>query len=271
MLSSTVVRTNRLLFQLSIGVIFIGSADRIGYAQEPVADPQLFGTLNYVNPVVPGIAPPHYLGHYYEATVPATLDLAERGRLALNALTGMLNPQCDQELYFAVYHMAEPPAMVHGDSDLNTMGKYLEVIPLARSMCGSRQNLDAEAGLMRTFLKMKGQDGLIYLPVEGRPWTLPAEKQANSGMPGRNDGVDQVGLLGYGNARALASFLVYAQMDPDGPWHDAAQRLAEGFKRTTIVDNEIAYTFSSWTTPERAIVRPETPPAGILGGETEYR
>lgn len=239
-------------------------------AKEPkqpvVPDPTLPGVVNYINPNLPEIKPPKFPGKYYEATVPATLDLAERGRLALNALTSMLNPNCDQELYFAVYHMTDPPAMVHGDSDLNTMGKYLEAIPLVRTMSGSSQNIDIEAGLMKTFLRMQGSDGLIYLPVHGRPWTLLPETQANSGMPGYKDGVDQVGLLGYGNARTLAAFLVYAQKDPNGPWAQAARNLAAGFKRTTIVDGDVAYTFSSWSTPDRKIIKPSKPPEGILGG-----
>jgi hypothetical protein len=231
-----------------------------------VADPHLPGAVNYVNPDAADFRPPQYPGEYYEAKVPATLDLAERGRLAINALTGMLNPNCDDELYFAVYHMTEPPVMVHSDSDLNTMGKYLEAIPLVRSTCGSQQNLDIERGLMHAFLKMQGNDGLIYLPVKGRPWTLPPTRQVNSGMPGIHDGVDQVDLLGYGNVRALAAFLVYAQKDPDGPWRDAARKLVDGLKRTVIEDGDIAYTFSSWTTPDWPIQKPERPPTGILGG-----
>jgi hypothetical protein len=239
---------------------------RLANGGDVVADPHLPGEVNYVTQDAADFRPPQYPGEYYEAKVPATLDLAERGRLAINALTGMLNPNCDDELYTAVYHMTDPPVMVHSDSDLNTMGKYLEAIPLVRSTCGSQQNLDVERGLMRTFLKMQGDDGLIYLPVKGRPWTLPPTRQANSGMPGIHDGVDQVGLLGYGNVRALAAFLVYAQKDPDGPWRDAARKLVDGLKRTVVEDGDIAYTFSSWSTPGRAIQKPDKPPTGILGG-----
>jgi hypothetical protein len=112
--------------------------------------PKLPGVVNYVNPRAPGFRAPEYPGQQYAATVPATLDLAERVRSALSALAGMLNPDCDQEPYFAAYHMTDPPAMLHGDSDLNTMGKYLEAIPLVRTMSLSRQNLDVETGLRKT-------------------------------------------------------------------------------------------------------------------------
>ena len=44
-------------------------------------------TLSYINLDAPRVAAPEYPGEYYDARVPATLDLAERARLCVNALT----------------------------------------------------------------------------------------------------------------------------------------------------------------------------------------
>jgi len=252
------------VFSLLLSVYFTPGIASAG--NETVLDPSPPGKIEYVNPDVPKVKTPSYPGDRYEDLVPATLDLAERGRLSVNALTGMLNPNMDWEMYTGVYHYADPPVMVHSSGDLATMGKYVEAIPLVRTMCGSDQNLEAERGLSEVFLKMQGEDGLIYLPLPGRPWTLPVAMEPNSGLPGRNDGIDQVSLLGYGNTRSMIGFLVQGKKDPDGPWLEAARKMNDGFKRTIIEDGDIAYTFSTWTHPDRKVVKPDHPPRGIMGG-----
>ena len=54
-------------------------------------------TLTYINPKAPGAPPPAYPGDYYDTQVPATLDLAERARLCVNALTETTDPDYDDE------------------------------------------------------------------------------------------------------------------------------------------------------------------------------
>src|SRR5690348_5089873 len=90
-------------------------------AQGPfLPDPQALGKIEYVNPSAPAVEVPDYTGEYFEAVVPATLDLAERARLAAHAMTSMTNPNLDYEMYFPVAHMSQPPAMYVSQSDLDT-------------------------------------------------------------------------------------------------------------------------------------------------------
>ena len=60
----------------------------------------------------------------YQATVPDTLDLAERAELALNGLSGTLDPEGDHQMYFFVFCNTNPPWMEHGGSDSPCMPKY---------------------------------------------------------------------------------------------------------------------------------------------------
>ena len=145
--------------------VFRSEASGQGPGQEAVVpDPKPPGRIEYINPNPPKFKMPEYRGESYEALAPATLDLAERARLAINALTGMLNPNSDYQLYMLVKHMADPPVMVHrSSSDLNTVGKFLEVIPLARTMSGSKQGAEAERGLLLNTLRDQGPDGMLYL------------------------------------------------------------------------------------------------------------
>ena len=58
--------------------------------------------LNYISPDAPRVAAPDYPGEYHDELVPATLDLAERARLCVNALTETTDPYYDDELYWIV-------------------------------------------------------------------------------------------------------------------------------------------------------------------------
>src|SRR5689334_17928152 len=72
-------------------------------------DPTPYGPYKYINPNPPEFHAPEYPGQSYDALVPATLDLAERAKLALNALTEMVNPNMDYEYYTMVNHLEDPP------------------------------------------------------------------------------------------------------------------------------------------------------------------
>src|SRR5262245_17538524 len=56
--------------------------------QDVIPDPAPTGEINYINPNIPEVPRPRYSGERYEALVPATLDLAERGWWSTNAQTG---------------------------------------------------------------------------------------------------------------------------------------------------------------------------------------
>ena len=49
--------------------------------------------------LVPAADLPAYRGERYEATVPDTLDLADRAALALNGLGGTIDPDGDYQMY----------------------------------------------------------------------------------------------------------------------------------------------------------------------------
>ena len=234
-------------------------------AIDVVPDPTPRGEIRYINPNVPDFAPLEFPGDSYDALVPATLDPAERARLSVNFLTRTSNPNMDYEPYNMVELMVDPPVMWHHMGDFATQGKYLEVLPMARIMSGSRQNLDLEHAWLKVMLKTQGPDGLLYDPTSGRPWVLEGGGYMLPQGEAR-EGVEQVCTLGYGKARLLVGFCIRAQLDPDGPWRDAARRLAEGIKKTLIVDGDNAYMFDHWTVPGREVVKPEKPPLGIIAG-----
>lgn len=96
-------------------------------------------------------------GAHYDATVPDTLDLAERARLSVQGLTSFLNAQANYAPYGHAYFNANPPYMSDLPGGPPNWGKIAESLVLARLMCGSSENLDIEAATLR---------GMLSPPVE---------------------------------------------------------------------------------------------------------
>ena len=111
--------------------------------------------------------------------VPDTLDLADRGRLAINGILGSLNPDLDFECAFLTIFDVHPPYMLHWSSMVSgVMPKYVEALPLLRQMTGSTEHMDLQDGFLRAMLKNMEEDGLPYDRVRrGAPGT-PASATA---------------------------------------------------------------------------------------------
>jgi hypothetical protein len=228
----------------------------------PIPDPHGSAAIRFINPNPPPFKDPEYAGEYYDAVVPATLDLAERARMAVHGMTSMTNPNLYHEMYFTVIHMSQPPSMRHSQSDLDTQGKFVESTALMRVVSGSKENLHVDRTWMEVLLRMQGDDGLLYTPTTGREWAMYSHLDESSGSPGASDNpTKHFCLLSFGTARSLAAMCLFAQMDPGGPWKQAARRLAHAYEPLMIHkgDNE-CYLFSTWMYPGRPIVKPATNP-----------
>jgi len=85
-------------------------------------------------------------GKWHEATVPDTLDLADHARLAINCLTGNVDPD-NRYLVFQSFDFGEKPPAARQPSGLHS--KNCRALPLMRTMCGSEQNLDIECEIIK--------------------------------------------------------------------------------------------------------------------------
>ncbi len=98
-------------------------------------------------------------GEYYTATVPDTLDLAERARLSVRGLTEFLNPEADYAHYVHACFDANPPYMIWCGNGTANWGKIAESLIMTRLMSGSDENLDIQQQML---------DGLIHAIDPGR-------------------------------------------------------------------------------------------------------
>ena len=86
-------------------------------------------------------------GTYYQATVPDTLDLAERARLSVNVLTGNVDAE---DLYHVFqsfrFDPGHPAQAGRSAKTLNITVKNARALPWMRTMCGSDQRVDRDYG-----------------------------------------------------------------------------------------------------------------------------
>lgn len=234
-----------------------------------VPDPTPHAPIVHLNPDVPDFEAPEFEGTRYERMVPATLDPAERARLSVNCLSRTMNPNLEYTPYNMIELMSDPPIMWHFMGDGHTYGKYWEFLTLARHMCGSRQNIEADRFLRKLHRMMQGEDGLIYVPTSGRPWFLENTWYL-APDPKEHGKVDYYCTLGYGTCWTLTALSMHANLDPDGPWNKASKELFEAIKRIHVVEGDIAYMFDHWMMPGREIVKPESPQKAIAGGDNSW-
>ena len=98
-------------------------------------------------------------GQRYDAQVPDTLDLAERMRISVNALTRAWFPEERWALGFNVDFSRSPAVLRLGhrtDCYLNIPPKFLEALVLCRLGSGSEQNLDVDEQILREQLERLG-------------------------------------------------------------------------------------------------------------------
>ncbi len=182
------------------------------------------GRLNiqYIRPEIPHFEISPFRGRRYQDTVPDTLDIAERAKLCINALTSITDPRADMEVYWLASFFRNPPVMEHDFNDwvANVEG-LKEALPLLRMATGSTQNDHVDPVWMQVLLKEIGPDGLVYIPMKGRPWSLislpksyvnPFWKADGTSLPTLDSSVAQV-TDPTACQRALGSLTLYYLRD----------------------------------------------------------
>ena len=107
------------------------------------------------------ILTPCWSGCDEHVSVPATLDLTERAELAINALTGTVDPKNHCEFLFGA--MLCPPSVRHDAYSFAACGpKYIESWTMMRLMSGSDLNKDIEECSIDYMMSVIGEDGLFY-------------------------------------------------------------------------------------------------------------
>ena len=87
--------------------------------------------IEYVRKQAPAFEIPPYRGQRYGDKVPDTLDIAERGKLAIHALASITDPEADEEIFWYMDIFRNPPIIRHDFSDWVQVCEGLMKIPAA--------------------------------------------------------------------------------------------------------------------------------------------
>ncbi|MDE2716404.1 MAG: hypothetical protein OXI33_05225 [Chloroflexota bacterium] len=171
--------------------------------------------------------------------IPATLDLADRARLAVNAMTEATNPEEDHRLYWKVTFRSNPPIMYHDFSDTGIAVKFMECLPRMRLMSGSRQGQHVEERWKELLPERIGPDGIVLTKLDDR--LSPSRPSALLGVRDGDSIVDmQV------NGLMLGAVSTYAMMESREFWEPIGRRIADGLSSLAVRDGVHAY-FTDWT------------------------
>ena len=191
-----------------------------------------------------GSPPRHPPGARYEATVPDTLDLAHRAELAINGITGVIEPK-DFEMYGWIFFQGKPAYMTrHMNSRSVLMSKCLEALPMLRIMSGSAQNLDLEAGSLKLILEsISPDDGLFWSPAtpENYAWhtrTLPPTINPKT-KPIPEAHVDYACI--YGQFRTPRTLMAWYQYTGDPLYKEKFDLMVEGIEKFCLRKGDYAY------------------------------
>ncbi|MFA5058880.1 MAG: hypothetical protein WC485_12255, partial [Opitutaceae bacterium] len=234
------------------------------------------GKIRYINLQAPALDPVVCCGESYNDLVPDTLDIAERAELAVNGLTGPLDPAYDDELYFQARLIHNPPVMLHDWFDWYGL-KFCESLSLLRSVTGSTLNRDVDSVWLQVLLKSTGPDGLLYLPMEGRPWAKV--NWVFGPMVWRGDGttttiedpaVTQV-THPIAIGRAMSAMIVLYLQTGNPLWRKAIERMVDRSLQLLVDKGDYGYFTPGYFEPD-ARVNPSAPPwLGMAGMDTSTR
>ena len=249
--------------------IFFGGA----YARSYVDDVLVQNDADVYIPPTPPPSPPkpsdvitstvlRPLGEYYQATVPATLDLAERARLSVQGLTNFLNPVQSYAPYGQCYFNVKPPFMsqIHYAPGPPNWGKIALALQMTRRMCGSDYNEAIELAMVKGMVddiypklnnsiptpmsvamtalidlyKQSPTDGLRHLIAQMAQAHRTVVKNTSEGAyywePEPDYADSMLGVLGHGwtafvNGRALQSMSVWYDLSGEASSLDLMGRL----------------------------------------------
>lgn len=179
-------------------------------------------------------------GKYYEATVPDTLDLAERAGMAVHGLTEFLNPALDYQHYSYGIFKVNPPYMSNeGDGGAN-WGKIAESLLMMRHISGSTKNLDIEKKMLLGMLDNIQPNGNYYVVLRG---------------VSLDHGQD---LIAIDSARVMMALMVLNQIHPDEKIEELIQAMAHSLFDVVSYRDDYAYFTEAPSEPHDTMI-------GVLG------
>jgi hypothetical protein len=249
------------------------------YGDVPANTEQANHIVEYIRDSAPHFEIPPYLGARYEDSVPDTLDIAERAGLGVHLLTSITDPHADDEIYWLVDFSRNPPVMLHDFNDWVTNCEGLmEALPLLRQATGSSLNDQVDRAWMTSLLRSIGPDGLVYLPMKGRPWSrinAPVTYlQPVWAVSGRKLNIGNSSIAQIATPvtceRMISAMTIYYLRDGNPMWKLAIERMIQRLSSFAVAQEDYAWMPAGSVEPN-ARYGSGPMPVGFMAEETSAR
>ena len=170
------------------------------------------------------------------ATVPDTLDLADRARLAIDGMANNIDRRL-VTMYGLIRYCTPRPHLSHwASAETLCDPKFGESFPLMRVMCGSDRHVELESRYRAAMLS-RVQDGLYWdLYTPERPW------RNNYAPAFYGAGRDEDFATLPGAARLIRALLVWRELgDDSAATEDATRSLVHGLRRIAVCKDDYCY------------------------------
>lgn len=229
--------------------------------------------IGYIRDRIPAFAVPAYRGQSYTDRVPDTLDVAERAKLGVHALTSITDPIFDDEIYWSCNFFRNPVAMQHNFNDwVQNQEGLMEALALLRNASGDNSNSDVDPVWMTSTLKSIGPDGLIYIPLNGRPWgRLHADGinpvwKADGTTTSFSDLAVTQAANGSTCQRMIGTMAIYYQRDQNPMWKAAIDQMIRRLAELSIDRGDYCYFAPGSFAPKAKVDSKATMPLGSTWG-----
>jgi hypothetical protein len=229
--------------------------------------------IQYIRPAVPHFEIPRYSGEVYSDRIPDTFDIAERCRLGVHALTAIADPKADYEIWGAANFFRSPATMMHDFNDwTQNQEGFMEALPLLRVATGESMNSEVDPAWMRSTLQAIGPDGLLYVPLGGRPWG----RLNNDGVTpvwhpdGKTTDFKDPVVTQFANAstcqRMIGTMSIYYLRDKNPIWKTTIQEMVRRLNGIAIHRDDYCYFAPGSFVPNAKVDPNVAMPTGSLWG-----
>jgi len=204
--------------------------------------------IQYIREEIPHFEIPPYRGQSYGDKIPDTLDMAEQLKLGVHGLTGIADPNADYEICWLFDCFRNPPIILHDFNDwVQNQEGLMEALPLLRLASGENANSEVDPAWMASMLKSVGPDGMIYLPLNGRPWARIKASGVNPVW--RADGTkttfDDPSLSQASSpaacGRGIGTMTVYYLRDKNPMWRATIEKMIQRFSELAVDRGDYCY------------------------------
>ena len=188
--------------------------------------------IDYADRSLPEIPVPQFEGERYETKIPDTLDLVDRAKLAIRAITEMLDPSRDYLMFTHAWFNRNPPIITINleEEIFSCGGKHLESLPLLRILSGSTFNIEVDQKFMQSMLRMTAKDGSMYISKSKRtvnPRLPPAFPEAYASVEGEG--------------RHMLAMAMWYQHDKNPLWKTLIEKKVKRLTEIAIQEDDYAY------------------------------